>query len=467
VRFLNTSNIRKTLYYLKRNGIRKTFNAVRERISGKEEAYCYKETEKTLLEEQKKYPFAFPCKFSILVPAYETKEEYLKALIDSVLSQTYGNFELIIADAGKSGRTGRVVNSYSDKRIMYLSLKHNGGISENTNEALKRADGDYIGLLDHDDLLTPDALFEVAKAIETKKKTGEEYGFLYSDEDKCDSEGKHFFEPHKKTDFNLDLLLSNNYMCHFMVMKAELMKELALRKEYDGAQDYDLFLRAVGKMIKEYGYRQTGKKICHIPKVLYHWRCHEKSTAVNPGSKEYAYEAGRRAVSSFCRDMKWKTIVMESEHLGFYETKTDDIFRNYGKVAAVGGKVINEKKRIKAGVYDRNGEIPFWGLRLYESGPMHQASVKQTAYALDLRCIRVNPEWIPVFEEVTGMKYEEAEKVHLFCWEKYKKSDGEWKRLSLAFGERFAESEYRLIFLPDYICKAGKYGELKWQRQQS
>ncbi|MDE6608174.1 MAG: glycosyltransferase [Lachnospiraceae bacterium] len=467
MRFLNTSNIKKTLYYLERNGVIKTLYAVTERISGKEEIYSFQETGKELLEEQRKYQFTFPCKFSILVPAYETKEEYLRALIDSVLSQTYGNFELIIADAGKSGKTEQVVSTYSDKRIIYFRLKANGGISENTNEALKRACGDYIGLLDHDDLLTPDALFEMAKAIENKKKTGKEYGFLYSDEDKCDSGGMHFFEPHKKTGFNLDLLLSNNYMCHFMLMKAELMKELSFRKEYDGAQDYDLFLRAVEKLVKEYGYRQTREKICHIPKILYHWRCHEGSTAVNPRSKEYAYEAGKRAVRSFCNAMEWDVRVTESEHLGFYKIITDDIFEKCGKVAAVGGKVINEKKRIKAGIYKRSGKIPFGGLRLYEGGPMHRASLKQTAYALDLRCIKVNPEWIPVFEEVTGLQYTESGKAGLFWWKKYKKSDEEWKCLSLAFGERLAKSEYRLIFVPDYICKTGKHGELKWQRQQS
>lgn len=465
--FLNVSNLKKTIYYLKRNGFAAAFHAVMERISTKGEAYRYQETDRRILEGQKKYQFAFPCKFSILVPAYETEETYLRALIDSVLSQTYGNFELIVADAGTGSGVERIVRSYPDRRIVYVRLDHNGGISENTNEALKRADGDYVGLLDHDDFLTPDALFEMAKAIENKKKTGEEAGFLYSDEDKCDSGGQHFFEPHRKTGFNLDLLLSNNYICHFLVMKTELIKELGLRKEYDGAQDYDLILRAVGKLIKEQGYSRAGEKICHIPKILYHWRCHEASTAVNPRSKQYAYTAGERAVASFLREMGWNGKVRPTEHLGFYKIITGDILQGPGKIGAAGGKVIDEKNRIKAGIYEDNGNIPFLKLPVRFSGPMHRAVLRQTAYALDLRCIRVAPECIPLFERITGMKYKETAGVPLFCWNRYQKSDEEWKKAGMAFGKAAAELGYRLVFDPDYICKVNRHGELKWQRRRS
>ena len=442
------------------------FYAVLERISAKEEQYRYQETERHILEEQKKYEFAFPCKFSIRVPAYETKETYLKELIDSVLSQTYGNFELIIADAGTSSKVERTVSAYSDKRIRYFRLKNNGGIAENTNEALKRACGDYIGLLDHDDFLTPDALFEMAKAIENKKKTGEEAGLLYSDEDKCDSGGERFFEPHRKTDFNLELLLSNNYICHFLVMKAELMKELTLRKDYDGAQDYDLILRAAGRLIREYGYLRAGEKICHIPKILYHWRCHEASTAVNPQSKQYAYTAGEKAVGSFLEEMGWRGKVLPTEHLGFYTIITDDILSGWGKVAGIGGEVIDGRNRVKAGIYERNGNVLFRNLPVHFSGPMHRAALRQTAYALDLRCIRIAPDCVSLFERTTGMKYKETSRTSLFWWNRYQKNDEEWKNVSMAFGKAAAENGYRLVFDPDCICKVNRHGELKWQRRR-
>jgi len=460
------SNLKKTIYYFERNGIKKTFYAVLERFFLKQENDPYKGTDVLQLKEQEKYQFAFPCKFSILVPAYETKEEYLRKLIESVLAQTYHDFELIIADAGKSGRVEKITRAYPDGRIVYMRLKNNGGISENTNAALKVAKGDYIGLLDHDDFLEPDALFEMAKAIEDKKKTGEEVSFLYSDEDKCNSEGTLFFEPHRKKDFDQDLLLSNNYICHFLVMKSEIMKELAFRKEYDGAQDYDLILRAAGKVIREYGEKAAKEKICHIPKILYHWRCHEDSTAANPKSKAYAYHAGKRAIEAFLKEMGWKAEVTETPHVGFYNIITDDIFGNIGRVGAAGGKVVGPGGKIRAGIYNEDGSIPFFGQYVYFSGYMHRAAMKQTAFALDLRCIRVRQDLVPLFEEITGMKYKTNGKTGLFLWKEYKKKDKEWKKISMTFCKKASERGYRFIFVPDYICKIKMHGEWKWQKLQ-
>lgn len=466
MRFLSMSNLKKTIYYFERNGIKKTFYAVLERFFLKQESYTYKNTDVEQLKEQKTYQFVFPCRFSILVPAYETKEAYLRKLIESVLAQTYGDFELIIADAGKSGRTEQITKSYSDGRIVYMGLENNGGISENTNAALKAAKGDYIGLLDHDDFLEPDALFAMAKAIEDKKRAGEEVSFLYSDEDKCDSEGSVFFEPHRKKDFDLDLLLSNNYICHFLVMKAGLMKELAFRKEYDGAQDYDLILRAVGKVIREYGEKETKAKICHIPRILYHWRCHEESTAANPKSKEYAYNAGKRAIEAFLKEMGWKADVTETSHVGFYDIIANDILSDIGKVGAAGGKVVDRKGKIRAGIYREDGRIPFFDQSVHFSGYMHRAAMKQSVFALDLRCIKIRRELIPVFEEITGMKYKINGKTGLFLWKEYKKSEEEWKNLSMAFCKKVSEKGYRLIFVPDYICRVKRHGEWKWQKLQ-
>ena len=229
-------------------------------------------------------------------------------------AQTYRRWELILADAGGAReialdwaqRNGMRVCSFSsdanlcpktgemqdklqnrewhDGEIVILRLTENAGISENTNRGIEAAAGGYIGLLDHDDLLTPDALYEMAAAI--RKRNGNiaetQPLALYSDEDKCDGDGKRFYEPHRKTDFDGELLLSNNYICHFLVMEAGLMKRLKLRADFDGAQDFDLVLRAFA----------AGAAFLHVPKVLYHWRCHEASTAANPRSKSYAMRRG-------------------------------------------------------------------------------------------------------------------------------------------------------------------------------
>lgn len=453
---LNGNNIKKTLYFLKRNGIIKTFYAVLERCTEKTEDYDYIKPTEEQLEAQREYCFDEPCKFSILVPAYETKEAYLREMIDSVLNQTYRNFELVIADASKSDCVEKIVKTYTDGRILYERLKKNEGISENTNAALRRAKGDYIGLLDHDDLLTEDALFEMAKAIEQGKKEGVELKLLYSDEDKCDGEGKSFFEPHRKLDFNLDLMLSNNYVCHFMVMKKEMMKELQFLSTYDGAQDYDIMLRCVATLLKSDGYEKTKDKlVCHIPKILYHWRCHEASTAVNPRSKMYAYDAGKIAVWHFINEMMWRAVVRHSRHVGFYEIMEEDTFEDLGNIGAVGGKIIDRHNRM-TGCLWQQGKKPFEGLNVHFGGYMHRASLRQTMDTLDLRCIRIRPQLTGMFEELTGMKYIEKKRSGLFFREKYKKSEEEWNALSKAFSEEVQKRGYRLVFYPQYVYKIRK-----------
>ena len=170
-------------------------------------------------------------------------------MIDSVLRQTYGNFELILADASKSDDVSQIVNTYSDQRILYKRLNQNTGIAANTNQALMYATGDYAALLDHDDVLTPDALYEMATEIERQKKEDIQLQMLYSDEDKLDEREKKYFDWNQKPEFNLDLILSNNYICHFLVMKRQLMQELGFRSVCDGAQDYDLVLRAINFLL--------------------------------------------------------------------------------------------------------------------------------------------------------------------------------------------------------------------------
>ncbi len=413
------ANGKKMFAYLQRNGIRKTFFAVWERFEayGKVK-YRYEGPTEEELEVQRKEARKIRSRedaplFSIVVPAFETPEDYLWEMMESVLAQTYGRLELLIADATRDGRLENVVRRLAEAdlartkeaRVRYLPLKENGGISENTNRALAEAAGDYIGLLDHDDVLTPDALYEMVLCIEREKKAGRSLQMLYSDEDKWDG-GKAFYEPHWKPDFNLDLLLSNNYICHFLVMKRELMQKLKLRKEFDGAQDYDLILRAAADILPH------REEIAHISRVLYHWRCHPGSTAENPESKRYAYEAGRRVLQDFTERMGWKAEAVHGEHLGFYALRyLPDILTVRKDVGAVCGRLLQRKKGLLrcvcAGAMDDRGRVYFEGTPEQFTGYMHRAALMQDVEAPDLRCVRLSEECYSIFQEAVGLPYRE------------------------------------------------------------
>lgn len=394
---MNFSNLKKTYYYLKRNGIKRTLAAVEERcFFSYYRNYTYKKPQAGRLLRQKEESKGKKLCFSIVVPVYETPKQYLKQLILSLLEQTYPNWQLILADGGKTGEVKAALKDFRDERICYVGLEKNLGISDNTNAALAYVKGDYVGLLDHDDFLTPDALYEVEKAISRGREQGRDYTFLYSDEDKCEETGEVFYEPHFKTDFNLDLLLSNNYICHFLVMKASVIKELGLRREYDGAQDYDLVLRMVediwnrGKVPEE--------EIYHIPRVLYHWRCHEASTAANPASKSYAYQAGKRAIEDFCKRRSWQVLVQPLPYVGFYKViYKDGIFSQREDVAAIGGKEIKKGKIVES-IYDNQGRALYEGIKGSHSGYVHRAALTQNAQQLDVRKWQVNPAVLKKYE---------------------------------------------------------------------
>ena len=273
----------------------------------------YYELTKEQILMQKKYQFDYRPLISILVPLYNTPEDFLKEMIDSVVEQTYDNWELCLADGSDDNHSyvGDVCRQYikDNVSIVYKHLDKNLGISENTNACLEMASGDFIGLFDHDDLLTQDALFEIVKRINEDDKVD----VLYTDEDKYLYDSKKqsgsYVEPHYKSDFNLDLLRTNNYICHFFVVKKSIVDEIGgFRSEYDGSQDYDFILRCVEK----------ANKIEHIDKILYHWRIHANSTASKPESKMYCYEAGKRAIQSHLKRMKIIADVEMTEHLGFY-----------------------------------------------------------------------------------------------------------------------------------------------------
>ncbi|WP_242873295.1 glycosyltransferase [Oribacterium sp. KHPX15] len=351
--------------YFKEHGFRALYKKTVHRLKGIQEDYDYNEWYKKQkvteaeLQEQRNTKLPLQPKFSIVIPVYETPEKFLRKMLKSIQDQTYGNFEVCVADAtpydkyDRSQANGKLPKEVleefhkADPRFRYEILEKNLGISDNTNAAIEMATGDYIVLADHDDELELNALFECAKAINEHPKVD----VIYSDEDKIDFEDTYYFEPHFKTDYNPDLLRSVNYVCHLLVLKRELLDAIAEtdeaghkiyeRKAYDGAQDHDLILRATEKaqerereeiggdlanlsdadkkLLKE--GRFTSSRIYHIPKVLYHWRSHQASTAQHPEAKLYAFDAGARAVYDHCKRLGLPVKKVEKGiTYGFYHT---------------------------------------------------------------------------------------------------------------------------------------------------
>lgn len=264
--------------------------------------------DKRTLRRQKHAAFAQKPLISIVIPLYCTLLPYLKELLESVRRQSYENWQLCLADGSPDDKAKEFIEKHygREKRIVYRKLEENGGISANTNEAVALAAGEYLMLCDHDDTLEPDALYEIVKAI---NDTGADV--LYTDEDKVSMDGRHYFDPNFKPDFNLFRLRENNYICHIFVVKKSLTDETGLlRSEFDGAQDFDFILRCCEK----------AQKITHIPKVLYHWRCHMDSTAADPSSKAYAYEAGRKAVREHYQRLGIDAKVEMTERPGWYRS---------------------------------------------------------------------------------------------------------------------------------------------------
>jgi len=234
--------------------------------------------------KQSNHQFAKQPLISILTPLYNTNEHDLKEMIDSVLNQTYKNLELCLVDASDKNHeyVRQVCLSYEDKRIKYKKLENNNGISSNTNEAIKIAVGDYVALLDHDDVLLENALFEYVKAINDFSPD-----ILYCDEAIFQNQISNITIPLVKCDFSLDYIRSNNYACHMLMYKKELLNFVGeYRKEYDGSQDYDMLLRLIDKT----------KRIYHIRKILYLWRSSSNSTANSISKKPYTILATKNAL---------------------------------------------------------------------------------------------------------------------------------------------------------------------------
>lgn len=291
---LNFGRIRRGMIYLKRHGISRTVDKIIRcsnaldafRLFARHDLFSADE-----LKKQKEDIFPRDILFSIIVPVYNTPQKYLREMIASVQAQTYGRFELCLADGSDKNHAdvGRTCRAYAakDPRVKYKKLSENFGISGNTNECLKMSTGDYIALFDHDDLLHPAALHEVMKAVCEGNAD-----FVYTDEaifDKTTDEAELF---HFKPDYAPDTLLANNYICHLTVFSRELLEKVGgFRSKYDGSQDHDLILRAT----------DNAHCIAHIPEVLYYWRRHRGSVAADIETKSYAITAGKAAVSDFLR----------------------------------------------------------------------------------------------------------------------------------------------------------------------
>lgn len=312
---LNPYTIKKGFRYLKHYGPKEFWIRLHERFEPEEvpygpwyEAYVPDESE---LEKQRKHRFTYEPLISVAVPAFRTPETFLIQMVESLLAQTYSNWELCIANGSPEDTVMKgVLEQYMKKdfRIRVSELTENKGIAGNTNAALEMAEGEFVGLLDHDDLLAPNALYEVVRALEADR----ELDAVYTDEDKVTTELDEHFQPHLKPDFNLDLLRSNNYICHFFVVRRSVVKKAGgFRQEFDGAQDHDFIFRCV----------ETARKVGHIPEILYHWRTHKASTADNPASKMYAFDAGKRAIEAHLERTGTEGVVTHTPDLGFFRVK--------------------------------------------------------------------------------------------------------------------------------------------------
>lgn len=362
------------------------------------------------LARQKETTFDYMPRISIVVPLYRTPPGYLSQLIQSVKDQTYGNWELCLSDgSGADSPLKSMLERYQkeDERIKVIFHEESLKIAENTNAAIEAAAGEWIAFADHDDVLTPDALFACVKGMNEHPDTD----IVYSDEDKMSMDGNKFFQPHFKPDYNPDLLCTVNYICHLFMVKRSVIEQAGmLRTEYDGAQDYDFIFRCV----------ETSQNIYHVPRILYHWRSHEDSTSENPESKLYAFDAGQRAVQAHYDRLGIKAEVTKGEYLGLYRTR---YIRDYDPLISI---IIPNKD--------------------------HTDDLERCIRSIEEKSTYKNYEYIIVennsTDEKTFVYYKELEmknpKVHVVYW------DGIFNYSAINnFGASYAKGEYLLLLNND------------------
>ena len=253
--------------------------------------------------------FSYNPLLSVIIPVYNVKREYLVECLESILKQSYPNFEIILIDDNSSNiETLNTLKEYeNNSKIKIKYRKTNGMISVASNDGIKLAKGEFLVLVDNDDKLDQNAFYYLVEAL-NKDRT---LDFIYTDEDKMDIHGK-YFEPHFKPDYSPDTLMGMNYICHLSCLRTSLVREVGgFRKEYDGSQDYDLFLRILDKT----------KKIYHVPRILYHWRETPNSTSLALGNKSYAYIAGKKALEDTLKRRKIKGEVLDNPTSSTYLIK--------------------------------------------------------------------------------------------------------------------------------------------------
>ncbi|MBD5424227.1 MAG: glycosyltransferase [Allobaculum sp.] len=267
-------------------------------------------TKEDVLAKQRRFHFKKHPKVSLIVAAYNTPIDLLEKMIDSVRQQTYDNWQLCIADGSTTNEVSDYLKANPDPKISWTKLSKNLGISGNMNAAADLATGEIIALYDHDDFLEPDTLYEVIKAFNEK-----DYDVVYTDEDKYEDSTGRYVGPNFKPDFSPALLQSTNYICHFLAIKREAYERAGgkLYPEFDGAQDFDLVLRLMDST--------TPDKIKHIPKILYHWRMHDGSTALDADNKTWAYDAGERALEAWIARNQNHGKIMKTEIPGHYHVR--------------------------------------------------------------------------------------------------------------------------------------------------
>jgi glycosyltransferase involved in cell wall biosynthesis len=309
-------NLKLSISYIKNHGFKsfllKCKQKANEEVANKNTVYGLwiekNEPNDDDLKKQRKTKFRYNPLISIITPVFNTPKQMLIDMIESVINQSYHNWELCIVDGGsKYAYIKEVLNKYSnkDRRIKIKYLEENKGISENSNEAISFATGVFLGFLDHDDTLASFSLFEVVSSINKRP----DVDVLYSDEDKIVSGVSKRFDAFFKPDFSFDMLRSANYVCHFLVVRKSIGDKINwFRNGFDGAQDYDLIIRLSEK---------TGN-IVHIPKILYHWRMHLDSTAMRPEAKSYAYAAGVRCLCEHLDRIGLKGKVSNLNNSGYY-----------------------------------------------------------------------------------------------------------------------------------------------------
>lgn len=285
---INKRNIDRGMLYLKKNGLVGFVKRLSQGVTEEMDYDAWFKRNRISEEElvqQRAHEFAYAPKISILVPTFNTPSLLLEEMMQSVFAQSYRNWELCIADGSDaSSDARRIILDYQkkDDRIKVTLLQENYGISGNTNQALALADGEYTALFDHDDLLEPDALYEIVQSLQETH-----HDIVYTDEDKLNDRTKRLEDPNFKPDYDEDLILSHNYITHFFVVKTDIIKGVGgFDSAYDGSQDYEVMFKCIEK----------SDSIHHVAKSLYHWRMHEGSTALDPESKMYCYIAGQKAI---------------------------------------------------------------------------------------------------------------------------------------------------------------------------